>query len=92
MTTNATNITALQQDALQWNSMLGAYDASHGGGSPQRITNVAPGVNPTDAATVSQLPGQWQGSNTFVMGNSSSTGPVTITNVADLLPGAPSRC
>ncbi|MCC8397493.1 YadA-like family protein [Paraburkholderia sp. MMS20-SJTR3] len=47
-----------------------------------RITNVAPGVNPTDAAAVSQLPGRWQGSNTFVMGNPSSTGPVTITNVA----------
>ncbi|WP_454812688.1 hypothetical protein [Labrys neptuniae] len=50
-----TSVTALQTDALQWNSALGAYDASHGSGSPQKISNVANGVAPNDVVNVSQL-------------------------------------
>ncbi|WP_176046422.1 YadA-like family protein [Burkholderia sp. BCC1644] len=55
VTTNTGNIAALQQDALQWNPGLGAYDASHGGHGPQRIGNVAAGTNGTDAVNVDQL-------------------------------------
>ena len=50
-----TSITALQTDALQWNTSLGAYDASHGGVTAQRITNVAAGTAATDAVNKSQL-------------------------------------
>ncbi|PCE29932.1 hypothetical protein BZL54_23595 [Burkholderia ubonensis subsp. mesacidophila] len=52
---NTTNIAALQQDALQWNATLGAYDASHGSGAPQQIANLAQGVKGTDAVNVDQL-------------------------------------
>ncbi|MGT0251041.1 YadA-like family protein [Burkholderia pyrrocinia] len=55
VTTNTGNIAALQQDALQWNASLGAYDASHGGNGPQLISNVAAGKNGTDAVNVDQL-------------------------------------
>ncbi|KVA10320.1 adhesin [Burkholderia latens] len=55
VTTNTGNIAALQQDALQWNANLGAYDASHGGNGAQRIGNVAAGQNGTDAVNVDQL-------------------------------------
>ncbi|MCO6180794.1 hemagglutinin, partial [Ciceribacter sp. RN22] len=53
----ATNqaVDSLATDALQWNTTLGAYDASHGSGSPQTIANVAAGVNANDAVNVSQL-------------------------------------
>ncbi|EJF89430.1 hypothetical protein [Bartonella tamiae] len=46
------------QDALQWNSELGAYDASHGIGSPENIVNVANAkveAGSTDAVFGSQL-------------------------------------
>jgi autotransporter adhesin len=55
---NSAAIAALQQDALQWNPVLNAYDASHGTASPQVITNVAPGAltaTSTDAVNGSQL-------------------------------------
>ncbi|MBY4831124.1 YadA-like family protein [Burkholderia dolosa] len=55
VTVNSGNIAALQQDALQWNASLGAYDASHGGNGPQIIGNVAAGKNGTDAVNVDQL-------------------------------------
>ncbi|MDN6859917.1 hypothetical protein QO207_25290, partial [Pseudomonas sp. CAN2814] len=58
ITNNTTNIDALQQDALQWNETLGAYDASHGTGDAQKITNVAAGelsADSTDAVNGSQL-------------------------------------
>ncbi|WP_175804714.1 YadA-like family protein [Burkholderia ambifaria] len=55
VTTNTGNIAALQQDALQWNPSLGAYDASHGGHDPQLISNVAAGKSGTDAVNVDQL-------------------------------------
>ncbi|WP_455778345.1 YadA-like family protein [Burkholderia stabilis] len=55
VTTNTGNIAALQQDALQWNPGLGAYDASHGGKGPQLISNVAAGKSGTDAVNVDQL-------------------------------------
>lgn len=55
VTTNTGNIAALQQDALQWNPGLGAYDASHGGNGPQLISNVAAGKSGTDAVNVDQL-------------------------------------
>ncbi|MCF1371087.1 YadA-like family protein [Burkholderia cenocepacia] len=55
VTTNTGNIAALQQDALQWNPGLGAYDASHGGHGPQLISNVAAGKSGTDAVNVDQL-------------------------------------
>lgn len=52
---NTTDISALKQDALQWNSTLGAYDASHGTASPQTIANVKAGQADTDAVNVKQL-------------------------------------
>ncbi|MFV3308147.1 YadA-like family protein [Pseudomonas sp. NY15181] len=58
VTQNTTNITSLQQDALQWNDALGAYDASHGSGDAQKITHVAAGdisADSTDAVNGSQL-------------------------------------
>ncbi|AXF25516.1 adhesin [Burkholderia pyrrocinia] len=55
VTANTGNIAALQQDALQWNPSLGAYDASHGGTGPHLISNVAAGKNGTDAVNVDQL-------------------------------------
>jgi autotransporter adhesin len=55
ITTNTASISGLQQDALQWSPALGAYDASHGSGSPQKISNVADGVTDNDAVNVSQL-------------------------------------
>ena len=54
----STGVSALQHDALQWDPSLGAYDASHGAGSPQRVANVAPGTvgaSSTDAVNGSQL-------------------------------------
>lgn len=53
-TTNQT-VAALGSDALKWNSSLGAYDASHGSGSPQKISNLAAGTADTDAANVGQV-------------------------------------
>ena len=50
------NISNLQRDALQWNG--NAYDASHGSGAAQRITNVANGTlssGSTDAVNGDQL-------------------------------------
>jgi len=55
VTNNTTSITNLQADALAWNATLGAYDASHGTGAPQRIGNVADGTAPHDAVNRSQL-------------------------------------
>ncbi|AJY08225.1 YadA-like family protein [Burkholderia sp. SIMBA_043] len=58
VTQNTTNIGALQQDALQWSASAGAYDASHGSGSAQKITNVAAGdisTTSTDAINGAQL-------------------------------------
>ncbi|MGZ2746355.1 YadA-like family protein [Burkholderia stagnalis] len=52
---NTTDITALKQDALQWNAGIGAYDASHGTASPQTIANVKAGQADTDAVNVKQL-------------------------------------
>ncbi|PIT53513.1 ESPR-type extended signal peptide-containing protein [Snodgrassella alvi] len=52
------NLTALQQNAMQWNDSLKAYDASHkinGETVAQRITNVAAGQKDTDAVNFSQL-------------------------------------
>ncbi|GJD35775.1 Autotransporter adhesin BadA [Methylobacterium aerolatum] len=54
----STGFTSLRQDALQWNSTLNAYDASHGTGVAQRITNVGVGTvsaTSTDAVNGSQL-------------------------------------
>ncbi|WP_143555300.1 ESPR-type extended signal peptide-containing protein [Snodgrassella alvi] len=50
------NISNLQRDALQWNG--NAYDASHGSGTAQKITNVAAGQladGSTDAVNAGQL-------------------------------------
>jgi autotransporter adhesin len=52
---NASNIASIQQDALHWDSALGAYDASHGSGSPKKITNLAAGSNDADAVNFLQL-------------------------------------
>ncbi|MCO6518888.1 ESPR-type extended signal peptide-containing protein [Snodgrassella sp.] len=53
------NIATLKQNALQWNSSLKVYDASHGvAGGKEKITNVAVGnIAPgsTDAVTGGQL-------------------------------------
>ncbi|MBI0158929.1 ESPR-type extended signal peptide-containing protein, partial [Snodgrassella sp. W6238H11] len=51
-----TSISDLRRDALQWND--NAYDASHGSGAAQKITNVANGTvsnSSTDAVNGSQL-------------------------------------
>ncbi|WP_370385717.1 ESPR-type extended signal peptide-containing protein [Snodgrassella alvi] len=61
------NLTTLQQNALQWNSTLTAYDAGHNG-TAQRITNVAAGniaLDSTDAVNGGQL---------FSLSSSASTG------------------
>ncbi|ENN86542.1 Outer membrane protein [Rhizobium freirei PRF 81] len=49
------NVNSLQNDALLWNSSLGAYDASHGTNSPQKIANVAAGIAANDAVNKGQL-------------------------------------
>ena len=69
------NLTTLQQNALQWNSTLGAYDAGHGSGTAQRITNVAAGsvtVDSTDAVNGSQL---------YALSGSTSTGLNSLSTV-----------
>ncbi|ORF04298.1 hypothetical protein BGI05_01575, partial [Snodgrassella alvi] len=61
------NLTTLQQNALQWNNTLTAYDAGHNG-TAQRITNVAAGniaLDSTDAVNGGQL---------FSLSSSTSTG------------------
>ncbi|MFG1423816.1 YadA-like family protein [Roseixanthobacter liquoris] len=69
------SVAALGSDALKWNSSLGTYDASHGSGSAQRISNVAAGTADTDAANVGQL-------------NAVSTGIATLSDRAVLYDGA----
>ncbi|MCT6880972.1 MAG: hypothetical protein M3Z51_01260, partial [Snodgrassella alvi] len=71
-----TNVSALQKDALQWNGS--AYDASHGSGAPQKITNVAAGsllAGSTDAVTGSQL----STTNSILTSLSSSANNVSTT-------------
>ncbi|MCA8111529.1 YadA-like family protein [Burkholderia cepacia] len=82
VTTNTGNIAALQQDALLWNTNLGAYDASHGGSGPQRIGNVAAGVADTDAVNVSQLNG-----SVAPLQSSISTAASNITNLQSNVTG-----
>ena len=68
ISTATSNVAELQQDALQWNSGISAYDASHGSGSAQRITHVAAGdvsAESTDAINGGQF---------FALSNSASTG------------------
>ncbi|MCO6507934.1 MAG: hypothetical protein J6578_03970 [Snodgrassella sp.] len=68
------NLTSLQQNALQWNSSLNAYDASHNGVA-QRISNVAAGrmaADSTDAINGSQL---------FSLSSSTSTGLNSLSTV-----------
>ncbi|WP_338642089.1 YadA family autotransporter adhesin [Burkholderia pyrrocinia] len=99
VTTNTGNIAALQQDALQWNPSLGAYDASHGGNGPQRISNVAAGKNGTDAVNVDQLTAAVQNGTSQLdalavkyddaskrqvsLGAGNGGSPVRVTNVAE---------
>nr|WP_235212651.1 YadA-like family protein [Burkholderia paludis] len=82
VTTNTGNIAALQQDALQWNANLGAYDASHGGNGPQRIGNVAAGVANTDAVNVGQL-----NDSVAPLQTSISTAASNITNLQTSVTG-----
>ncbi|WP_416360768.1 YadA-like family protein [Burkholderia cepacia] len=82
VTTNTGNIAALQQDALLWNTNLGAYDASHGGNGPQRIGNVAAGVADTDAVNVGQLNG-----SIAPLQSSISTAASNITNLQSNVTG-----
>lgn len=49
------SVNGLKQDALLWNKDLNAFDASHGSGTAQRISNVAAGEKGTDAVNVDQL-------------------------------------
>nr|WP_279040252.1 ESPR-type extended signal peptide-containing protein [Snodgrassella alvi] len=68
------NLTTLQQNALQWNSTLTAYDAGHNG-TAQRITNVAAGniaLDSTDAVNGGQL---------FSLSGSTSTGLSSLSTV-----------
>ncbi|WP_126284167.1 YadA-like family protein [Burkholderia stagnalis] len=99
VTTNTTDITALKQDALQWNAGIGAYDASHGTASPQTIANVKAGQADTDAVNVKQLKdsvssGVNNGATNAVLYDDSSKRqvslgagnggvPVRVTNVAE---------
>ncbi|WP_174912528.1 YadA family autotransporter adhesin [Burkholderia diffusa] len=99
VTTNTGNIAALQQDALQWNASLGAYDASHGGNGPQLISNVAAGKNGTDAVNVDQLNAAIQSGTSQLdalavkyddaskrqvsLGAGNGGSPVRVTNVAE---------
>ncbi|WP_423760669.1 YadA family autotransporter adhesin [Burkholderia sp. NLJ2] len=99
VTTNTGNIAALQQDALLWNPSLGAYDASHGGKGPQRISNVAAGKNGTDAVNVDQLTAAVQNGTSQLdalavkyddaskrqvsLGAGNGGSPVRVTNVAE---------
>ena len=74
------NLTTLQQNALQWNSTLTAYDASHNG-TAQRITNVAAGriaADSTDAVNGSQFFNLSSSASTGL--NSLSTSLSTVTN------------
>ncbi|MBN3817061.1 hemagglutinin [Paraburkholderia sp. Se-20369] len=96
---NTTDITALKQDALQWNAGIGAYDASHGTVSPQTIANVKAGQADTDAVNVKQLKdsvssGVNNGATNAVLYDDSSKRqvtlgagnggvPVRLTNVAE---------
>nr|WP_240439931.1 MULTISPECIES: YadA-like family protein [Burkholderia] len=82
VTTNTGNIAALQQDALLWNTNLGAYDASHGGNGPQRIGNVAAGIADTDAVNVGQL-----NSSVAPLQSSISTAASNITNLQSNVTG-----
>ncbi|WGS44750.1 YadA-like family protein [Burkholderia sp. JSH-S8] len=99
VTTNTTDISALKQDALQWNAGIGAYDASHGTASPQTIANVKAGQADTDAVNVKQLKdsvssGVNNGATNAVLYDDSSKRqvslgagnggvPVRVTNVAE---------
>ncbi|KML43882.1 adhesin [Burkholderia cepacia] len=99
VTTNTGNIAALQQDALQWNPSLGAYDASHGGNGPQLISNVAAGKKGTDAVNVDQLTAAVQNGTSQLdalavkyddaskrqvsLGAGNGGNPVRVTNVAE---------
>ncbi|MEN2470396.1 YadA-like family protein [Burkholderia sp. GS2Y] len=99
VTTNTGNIAALQQDALQWNPSLGAYDASHGGNGPQLISNVAAGKKGTDAVNVDQLTAAVQNGTSQLdalavkyddaskrqvsLGAGNGGSPVRVTNVAE---------
>ena len=80
------HISTLNQDALQWNSGISAYDASHGSGSAQRITHVAAGdvsAHSTDAINGGQL---------FDLSSSASTGlsslSTSMSSMADIQQGS----
>uniref|UniRef100_UPI0011B20676 ESPR-type extended signal peptide-containing protein n=1 Tax=Snodgrassella alvi TaxID=1196083 RepID=UPI0011B20676 len=80
------HISTLNQDALQWNGGISAYDASHGSGSAQRITHVAAGnvsADSTDAINGGQL---------FALSSSASTGlnslSTSMSSMADIQQGS----
>ncbi|WP_370578449.1 ESPR-type extended signal peptide-containing protein [Snodgrassella alvi] len=86
ISTATSNVAELQQDALQWNSGISAYDASHGSGSAQRITHVAAGdvsAHSTDAINGGQF---------FALSNSASTGlsslSTSMSSMADIQQGS----
>ncbi|PXY95615.1 hypothetical protein DKK71_11025, partial [Snodgrassella alvi] len=86
ISTATSNVAGLQQDALQWNSGISAYDASHGSGSAQRITHVAAGnvsADSTDAINGGQL---------FALSSSASTGlnslSTSMSSLADIQQGS----
>ncbi|WP_371751982.1 ESPR-type extended signal peptide-containing protein [Snodgrassella alvi] len=86
ISTTTSNVAGLQQDALQWNSSISAYDASHGSGSAQRITHVAAGnvsADSTDAINGGQF---------FALSSSASTGlnslSTSMSSMADIQQGS----
>ncbi|MDQ0447481.1 YadA-like family protein [Methylobacterium aerolatum] len=82
----STGVSSLQKDALQWNSGLGAYDASHGSGSAQKITNVAAATlsaTSTDAVNGSQL----YNTNSSVASLSTAIGVTTASTTTSLSTG-----
>ena len=77
----STGVAGLRLDALQWDSVVGAYSASHGNGVPNRITNVAAGTvsaTSTDAINGSQL--YAVASTTLLQITSLSTGLLQTNN------------
>ncbi|WP_182418753.1 YadA-like family protein [Bartonella sp. HY038] len=88
ITGQATSIAALQTDALQWSSSLGAYDASHGSNAPQRISNVAAGTSATDAANVGQLTTAISSTGWNLSANGSNASKVGNGGTVDLRAGS----
>ncbi|KEQ01651.1 hemagglutinin, partial [Snodgrassella alvi SCGC AB-598-J21] len=72
-TATATNISILQEDALQWNSKAQAYDASHLGKGPAKILNVMAGDDSAPGSTDAVNGGQLYTTNSLLSSLSSTS-------------------